>query len=188
MVHQIFAFSSPCQLPSSSFKPRPLMQSTSFVLLKMVFKVRALCISSMSGPMVGCPKCVSIIYWLFWIKFTKEMANTRGTLRFSFLFLWRQEISLSCERCAPCIWRQKDPLITRDRVWDEKSFINKTCYFCKLLPQDQILFRFFTEYPKSTLLHPVNTSLIVSSSKIYRSYLFLSLLRSHFYENFIHMN
>ena len=72
-------------------------------------------------------------YWLFWIKLLKKWSPALWP---SSLSPWKQDINLSCERCIPYS-RQKDPFITEIGNLGQEAYINKPCYFFKLLPQDQ---------------------------------------------------
>ena len=66
------------------------------------------------------PKCAALVCWLFWIKGTWEMADTRGHSDPPFYF-WRQEINLPCERCPPCTGRKENIFITSDKELKQKE-------------------------------------------------------------------
>ena len=54
------------------------------------------------------------------------------------LSLRKQEMNLSCGRCTPSLWRQKDTITGRDRIRRVRSLYKQTCHFFKALTQ-QIL-------------------------------------------------
>ena len=81
-------------------------------------------------------------------------------------------------------------LITKDRRSGQEAGINKSCYFFNLLPQDQTLFKFFTNWAPKTQasLSCQSHIFIVSFSKKCKSYLLWLLLRFHFYETSMYVN
>ena len=110
------------------------------------------------------------------------MANTGGTL-FSCLF-WNAFSCLPESRKKKSPGKGSLPPPGSKRTFlppevgnlGQEANINKPCYFFNLLPQAQIWFRFFTNWPpKPKCLCPAN------SSQIYHFFVYKVLPRSHIY-------
>ena len=141
------------------------------------------------GLMAGYPKCAKVAYWLFWIKVTQEIADSREALRPSSLSPWQQEIKLPLKGALPVPAGRKMSLSSETGIEGQEACINKSCYFFSNLPSKPKLCLnslLITHPHLISLFFLVLSTFFVSSSKKHKSCLLWPLLSFYFRETTIH--